>query len=78
VEYKKIDDEGLHIEINGEAQILEVDNVVICAGQVANDKLKEPLEKVGIRVHTIGGADEAGKLDAKRAILQGLELAQEM
>ncbi len=78
VEYKKIDDEGLHIEINGEAQTLEVDNVVICAGQIANDELKEPLEKAGIRVHTIGGADEAGELDAKRAILQGLELAEKI
>ncbi len=76
VKYTKIDDAGLHIEIDGVAQILEVDNVIICAGQVVNNELETPLKKAGFEFYTIGGANEAGELDAKRAILQGLELAQ--
>ena len=78
ITYKKIDDEGLHIEVAGIEQVLQVDNVVICAGQIANDALKIPLEKAGIKVHIIGGANEARQLDAKRAILDGLELAEEI
>ena len=78
VSYKKIDDDGLHIEIGGVAQILAVDNVVICAGQVVNNELQAPLEKAGVNVHVIGGADDAAELDAKRAILQGMILAEKM
>lgn len=74
VSYQSIDDAGLHIEVNGQAQTLDVDNIVICAGQVSNDHLLAPLQAAGIEVHLIGGADEAGELDAKRAIIQGLEL----
>lgn len=74
VTYQSIDDGGLHIEVNGQAQTLDVDNIVICAGQVSNDRLMVPLQESGVDVHLIGGADEAGELDAKRAILQGLEL----
>ncbi|MCF6302093.1 MAG: NADPH-dependent 2,4-dienoyl-CoA reductase [Devosiaceae bacterium] len=76
VTYKSIDDIGLHIEIGGEAQTLEVDTVVICAGQVSNAQLEGPLLKAGISTQLIGGADEAGELDAKCAILQGMKLAQ--
>jgi 2,4-dienoyl-CoA reductase (NADPH2) len=71
VQYEKIDDKGLHLTINGEFQILEVDNVVICAGQLPLRDLFEPLEAKGMKVHLIGGADEAKELDAKRAIDQG-------
>ncbi|HHB83702.1 MAG TPA: FAD-binding protein [Devosia sp.] len=76
VTYKSIDDEGLHIAVAGTKQTLEVDTVVICAGQVSNAHLEQPLRDAGIMVHVIGGADEAGELDAKRAILQGMKLAQ--
>ena len=33
VEYHKIDDAGLHISVNGAARLLEVDHIIICAGQ---------------------------------------------
>ena len=74
-EYVKIDDDGLHVEINGEPQILDVDNIVICAGQEPLRALQAPLEQAGSTVHLIGGADVAAELDAKRAIDQGTRLA---
>ncbi|MEH6576347.1 MAG: NADPH-dependent 2,4-dienoyl-CoA reductase [Amphritea sp.] len=75
-EYQRIDDQGLHLSVNGESQLLEVDNVVICAGQ---DPLRELADGVqGKAVHLIGGADVATELDAKRAIDQGTRLAAEI
>ncbi|XID74190.1 FAD-dependent oxidoreductase [Alkanindiges sp. WGS2144] len=73
--YDKIDDQGLHITIDGEPKLLEVDNVVICAGQEPLRAMYEELQAAGISTHLIGGALEAGELDAKRAILNGTELA---
>jgi len=55
--------------------LLTVDHVVVCAGQVPARELVEPLRAAGLRVHLIGGADEAAELDAKRAIDQGTRLA---
>lgn len=75
VEYLKIDDAGLHIRLGAEEQLLAVDNVVICAGQVSRRDLEEGLKEAGIATSIIGGAYEAGELDAKRAIAQGTELA---
>lgn len=77
VDYKEINDEGLVIEYksSGKTETLEVDNVVICAGQLPNKELAEQLESKGCKVHLIGGADVAAELDAKRAIKQGTELA---
>jgi 2,4-dienoyl-CoA reductase (NADPH2) len=75
VEYLRIDDRGLHIRHGGEEIILEVDNVVICAGQLPRRDLVGPLQAAGVKVHLIGGADVAAELDAKRAIRQGSELA---
>ncbi|HJW57867.1 MAG TPA: NADPH-dependent 2,4-dienoyl-CoA reductase [Burkholderiaceae bacterium] len=76
VEYRKIDDQGLHISVNGMPRVLEVDNVILCAGQ---DSLTElmPAERstAGPRFHLIGGAALAVELDAKRAIREGAELA---
>ena len=74
-QYIKVDDEGFHITVNGEPRILEVDHVVICAGQEPHKALFEPLEAAGVNVHLIGGAKEARELDAKRAIDQGARLA---
>jgi 2,4-dienoyl-CoA reductase (NADPH2) len=74
VTYQKIDDEGLHILINGEPQILEVDNIVICAGQVSNNGLFNTLKEKNFPVHLIGGALQAGEVDAKRAIEEGVKL----
>ncbi|MEM1323706.1 MAG: NADPH-dependent 2,4-dienoyl-CoA reductase [Bacteroidota bacterium] len=75
VSYQKIDDEGLHIQIKEEPMVLEVDHVIICAGQEPLRSLQEPLAAAGVKVHLIGGADEARELDAKRAIDQGTRLA---
>ena len=75
VEYIKIDDQGLHINENGQTRILEVDNVVLCTGQQSQNELHQGLEQAGVKVHLIGGADYAGELDAKRAIRQGADLA---
>lgn len=75
VSYDKIDDAGLHITIGDESQLLEVDNIVVCAGQEPQRALQADLEAKGLPVHLIGGADVAAELDAKRAIKQGTELA---
>jgi 2,4-dienoyl-CoA reductase (NADPH2) len=73
--YKAITEKGLLIDINGEEQLLEVDNIIICAGQEANRDLQLGLVESGITVHLIGGANVAAELDAKRAIRQAAELA---
>lgn len=75
VTYDKIDDIGLHFTRNGKQETLPVDNVIICAGQMSLNELKEPLETAGQTVHLIGGADVAAELDAKRAINQASRLA---
>lgn len=75
VTYKRVTDDGMWIEIDGQEQLLEVDNIVICAGQVPQRELQAELIDLGISVHLIGGADVAAELDAKRAIRQGAELA---
>ena len=73
--YDKVDDQGLHITVDGQTTVLDVDNVVICAGQESYTAMYEQLKADGKNVHLIGGAKEAGELDAKRAIRQGAELA---
>lgn len=75
VSYQKIDDEGLHVTIGGEPQLLRVDQVILCAGQEPRRELAEPLREAGITVHLIGGCDVAMELDARRAISQGTKLA---
>jgi 2,4-dienoyl-CoA reductase (NADPH2) len=75
VEYRRIDDAGLHIRHEGSDRLLVVDNVVVCAGQLPRRDLEDPLRAAGIEVHLIGGADLAAELDAKRAIWQGSRLA---
>ncbi|MBB3047917.1 2,4-dienoyl-CoA reductase (NADPH2) [Litorivivens lipolytica] len=75
VQYRAIDDQGLHIETADGVEILEVDNIVICAGQEPERTLANALQDAGIKVHIIGGADVAAELDAKRAINQGTRLA---
>jgi 2,4-dienoyl-CoA reductase (NADPH2) len=76
VQYLSVDDAGLHIRIaQGDPQVLEVDNVVVCAGQDPLRELEQGLRDAGVAVHLIGGADVAAELDAKRAINQGSRLA---
>ncbi len=74
-EYLAIDDEGLRIRHQEQQRLLEVDTVVVCAGQEPVRELLEPLQAAGVAVHLIGGADEAAELDAKRAIDQGTRVA---
>lgn len=78
VNYEKIDDAGLHITF-GEARenptVIEVDTIVMCAGQISDRSLADTLEAKGKTCHVIGGADVAAELDAKRAINQGTRLA---
>jgi len=70
VEYRKIDDAGLHVMIGGAPDILVVDTVIICAGQEPARELYDELKDGGTNVTLIGGAFEAAELDAKRAINQ--------
>ncbi len=71
-DYQRIDDQGLHLEIDNKQQILAVDNIIICAGQEPLTELVEGLKKP---FHLIGGAETATELDAKAAIEQGTKVA---
>ncbi|MBB1255228.1 NADPH-dependent 2,4-dienoyl-CoA reductase [Streptomyces sp. OF3] len=73
--YDRIDDEGLHVTVDGESRVLPVDTVVLCTGQEPRRDLHTELAAAGHTVHLIGGADVAAELDAKRAIDQGTRLA---
>jgi len=82
VNYERIGDQGNGVDLfishgpkreNG--SVIEVDHIVLCAGQEPLRDLLEPLRAAGMKTHLIGGADEAGELDAKRAIDQGTRLA---
>lgn len=75
-EYLNIDDAGLHIRIGDDERVLDVDNVVVCAGQESERHLADSVS--GKPVHLIGGADVAAELDAKRAIDQGTRLAAQI
>jgi 2,4-dienoyl-CoA reductase (NADPH2) len=76
VAYDRVDDAGLHVTIDGGApQVLDVDHIVVCAGQEPLRQLYDALVAAGQSAHLIGGADVAAELDAKRAILQGTTLA---
>ena len=75
VSYEKIDDAGLHLRLGDETQVLDVDTIVMCAGQEPRRELLDDLKKAGIAVSLIGGADVAAELDAKRAIDQGTRAA---
>jgi 2,4-dienoyl-CoA reductase (NADPH2) len=78
VNYDRIDDNGLHISFGpqrSDRRVLEVDNVVICAGQEPVRDLEDGLRRNGVEPHIIGGAAVAAELDAKRAIRQGTKLA---
>ncbi|MFO7764040.1 MAG: NADPH-dependent 2,4-dienoyl-CoA reductase [Wenzhouxiangellaceae bacterium] len=80
VAYDRIDDAGLHLTVKTtddgeEKRVLEVDNVVLCTGQVSENTLYESLKDNGQPVHLIGGAKLAAELDAKRAIDEGTRLA---
>ncbi|MBI5257691.1 MAG: FAD-dependent oxidoreductase [Burkholderiales bacterium] len=73
--YERIDDAGLHLLINGEPRLLEVDTVVVCAGQESEAGIADELRALGVEPAVIGGAELAAELDALRAIDQGTRLA---
>ena len=75
VDYRRIDDDGLHVVVHNEPQTLDVDTVVVCAGQEPLRALFDELKDAGQNVSLIGGAYEAMELDAKRAINQACHLA---
>lgn len=73
--YDRIDDQGLHITVNGERRVIDADTIVLCAGQVPSRALYDGLAARGVQAHLIGGADVAAELDARRAIDQATRLA---
>eukprot|EP00512_Aurantiochytrium_limacinum_P013581 CAMPEP_0171567108 /NCGR_PEP_ID=MMETSP0961-20121227/966_1 /TAXON_ID=87120 /ORGANISM="Aurantiochytrium limacinum, Strain ATCCMYA-1381" /LENGTH=728 /DNA_ID=CAMNT_0012120971 /DNA_START=157 /DNA_END=2343 /DNA_ORIENTATION=+ len=80
VKYVKVDDDGFHIQVKDKNQVLEVDHVVVCAGQVAERTLwdSRPKDDNTRKYFLIGGSEEASELDAKRAIDQGTRLAAQI
>jgi len=75
VEYLGIEDAGLRCKVAGAERLLEVDTVVLCAGQESENGLHKALIDRGIRAHLIGGALLATEVDAKRAIEEGVRTA---
>jgi len=75
VTYRRIGNDGLTVEVDGELRTIPCDSVVLCAGQESVRDLESALDAAGTPVHVIGGAAHAAKLDAKRAILEGVTLA---
>lgn len=75
VDYQRIDDRGLHLLINNQPKLLEVDTIIVCAGQLPLRTLYDELENSGMSVKLVGGAYEAAELDAKAAINQACYLA---
>ena len=75
VEYNKIDDKGLHYTRNNKEFVLEVDHVVICAGQLSNNSIFESSKAINNNTEIIGGAFLASELDAKKAIDQAVRSA---
>jgi 2,4-dienoyl-CoA reductase (NADPH2) len=73
--YHKVDDAGLHYSVDGQAHLLEVDTVVVCAGQDSERDLARALQQTGANIDVIGGARYASELDAMRAIDEGTRLA---
>lgn len=78
VDYLAIEGRGLRVATAEGEQLLEVDNVVVCAGQESRRDLQAPLDDAGVETHLIGGAERAGELDARRAIEQGFQLAMRL
>jgi len=75
VQYQGIDSQGFHIGVDGESKLLDVDKVIICAGQVSVRPFEDKWPELSGKLHVIGGAELAGELDAVRAIRQGVKLA---
>jgi 2,4-dienoyl-CoA reductase (NADPH2) len=74
-QYQSFDSKGLTITVGGETQVLPVDTVIACIGQVSNDEVVKPHAE-NAKVHVIGGAKLAAAIDAKRAIFEALQIAR--
>ena len=77
-QYKRFDAQGLHIEVDGKPQTLDVDTVIGCIGQTSNDGYYKQAQEANSKVHVIGGAKLASEIDAKRAIKEALLLARDI
>ena len=75
VAYRRIDDAGVHITVEGEERVIPADTIVVCAGQEPARSLDDELAARGAKAQLIGGAERAAELDAMRAIDQGTRLA---
>lgn len=78
VSYNQIDEKGIHITIKEQAQFIEADTIIICAGQVSVNQLNEELVTLGKTPHLIGGRKLAKKIDAQRAIKEGSYLGAKL
>mgnify|MGYP000968851642 CR=1 FL=1 len=78
VNYEEITEQGLRVSFGAARetpQMIEADDIILCAGQEPERSLADILIQQGRAAHVIGGADVAAELDAKRAIDQGVRLA---
>jgi 2,4-dienoyl-CoA reductase (NADPH2) len=79
VTYLEIGPRGIKIDRAGQTQWLEVETIVVCAGQESlRDLVPASPNAGGPRFHVIGGAALASELDAERAIREGAELAAKL
>lgn len=78
VTYIRFDDDGLHVEIEGQTRCLDADTFVICAGQTSNQGISDTNTPGAAAIHSIGGARHAAELDAKRAVEEATLLAQRL
>lgn len=78
VTFKEVNGKRLSLVYRGEDKTLDVDTVIVCAGQRARADLADELEGAGLRVHRIGAARDARGMDAKLAFAEGLELARSL
>ena len=74
-QYHSFDKNGLTVTVAGEKQVLPVDTVIACIGQVSNNEVLEQ-HRENAKVHVIGGAKLAAAIDAKRAIFEALQVAR--
>lgn len=78
VSYQSFTDEGLRITWKGKEELLEIDHLIVCAGQEENLKLYRTIKTIFPQAKLIGGAHKALELDAKAAIKEAAELASQI
>ncbi|WP_417561949.1 FAD-dependent oxidoreductase [Microbacterium sp.] len=72
VEYRRIEPDGVRIDVDGATQLIEADVVVIAAGQTPHAELAAQLQERGIPHTVIGGARSTAGLNAVAAFEEGL------